>query len=293
MKWTIEDKHDGMLVRDYLVSVRAFSRRMIKTVKFSDGIRINGNSATVRYILHKGDLLEIIFPEEQKESRLQPKEVPLHIVYEDGDVLVLEKQTNIPVMPSPHSNQASIANGLLAYYLKQDENYTAHIVTRLDRNTSGLMLVAKHRYSHSQLSSFQQKGLVKRAYTAFVDGYLKEKKGEIDAPIGRKPGSIIEREVREDGQKAVTFYEVNQEYDGFSSVKILLQTGRTHQIRVHFTWLGSPLLGDDLYGGPMDRIKRQALHCHKLSFYHPFRQKWLHFSSVFPDDMRRILTCEN
>ncbi|QHS21701.1 RluA family pseudouridine synthase [Virgibacillus sp. MSP4-1] len=294
MKWTIEHKHEGMLVRDYLTSVRAFSRRMIKTVKFSDGIKVNGCSVTVRYNLRKGDLLEISFPEEQENSRLEPMEIPLNIVYEDQDVLVLDKQTGIPVMPSPHSNAGSIANGLVAHYQKQGEHYTAHIVTRLDRHTSGLMLVAKHRFSHSQLSFQQQQGNVKRAYTAIVQGFMENKKGEIHAPIGRKEGSIIEREVRSDGQEAITLYEVESEYDpGFSCVNVSLQTGRTHQIRVHFSWRGHPLLGDDLYGGPVNRINRQALHCHKLTFYQPFKQEWLHFTSGYPDDMKQLIPESN
>ncbi|MRG87093.1 RluA family pseudouridine synthase [Salinibacillus xinjiangensis] len=290
MKWTIEKQYDGMLVREYLHSVRAFSRRMVKTVKFEGSIMLNGKPVTVRSTLHKGDELAITFPEERKEDGLTPIEISLDIIFEDEEILVLNKPAGIPVVPSPHFQGGSIASGLISYYQKKNLNYTAHIVTRLDKDTSGLMLVAKHRFSHSQLARLQQQGKVNRSYTALVDGQLEAKKGVIDVPIGRKSTSIIEREVREDGQKAVTHYEVIEELERFSVVHVRLETGRTHQIRVHFASLGHPLLGDDLYGGPMkEGIKRQALHCHELSFYHPFRGETVELVTPVLKDMRLLM----
>nr|WP_174495900.1 RluA family pseudouridine synthase [Salirhabdus euzebyi] len=289
MHWTIEKEQEGMLVRDYLISVRAFSRRMLKVIKVEGAILLNEVPVTVRAKVQVGDKLEITFPEERKGEWLKPEPVPLEIVYEDEDVIVLDKQPGVPVIPSRQHHGGTIANGLIHYYEKNKLTFTVHIVTRLDRDTSGLVLIAKHRFSHSLLSITQKEGNVKRSYTAVVTGKLLEKTSTIDEPIGRKPTSIIEREVREDGQRAVTHYNVEQENEQFSVVKVLLETGRTHQIRVHFSYLGHPLLGDDLYGGSLDRITRQALHCHKLSFLHPFKEEWIHLQSEIPRDIELLI----
>ncbi|WP_102028061.1 RluA family pseudouridine synthase [Salirhabdus sp. Marseille-P4669] len=289
MKWEIDQVHDGFLIRDYLITVRSMSRRMLKAIKTDGLIKLNNHLVTVRETLRTGDVLEILFPEEQKGRELYPKSIPLHIVYEDEDVLVLNKQAGLPVIPSRLLNKESIAHGLLYYYEQQGLPYTVHVVTRLDRNTSGLMLVAKHRFSHSLLSNFQREGEVKRKYTAFIEGRLDQKEGTIEEPIGRKPESIIERMVRPDGKEAITHYGVIQELQDFSVVQVQLQTGRTHQIRVHFSYLGHPLVGDDLYGGSTHKLNRQALHCHELAFYHPFQEKWMTFSSELPPDMQELI----
>jgi 23S rRNA pseudouridine1911/1915/1917 synthase len=289
LEWIIDDQHEGLLVREYLNNVRAFSHRLIKSIKREGTIKVNGEEVTVRKVLHAGDQLVIEFPEEQKGRELTSLPIPLEIVYEDKDVLVLNKQAGIPVVPSRHHEEGSIASGILNHYEHQGLSYTVHIVTRLDKNTSGLMLVAKHRLSHSLLSEQQQVGQVKRAYAAYVTGPVSLIKGTIDQPIGRKVHSIIEREVRPDGKHAVTHYQVKEQYEHFTHVHIRLETGRTHQIRVHFSYIGHPLLGDDLYGGRQDVMKRQALHCRYLSFWHPFQNKWLEFTIDLPQDMTELL----
>src|SRR5699024_9898785 len=159
--------------------------------------------------------------------------------------------------PSYLYPSGTVANGLLAHYDKHHLAYTIHIVTRLDKDTSGLMLIAKHQYSHSLLSQMQKKQEIKRYYKALVSGSIKEDKGGIRLPIRRKEGSIIEREVGAGGQHAVTNYHVLKRYENFTYIKVQLETGRTHQIRVHFQALGHPLIGDSLYGGDMDILTRQ------------------------------------
>ena len=288
MIWTITEKETGMIIRDFLIKQCLFSRRILKAIKQDGCILLNGKKVTVREQLHMGDQLKVIFPEEEKGLELYPKAVPLDIIYEDDAILVINKQRGIPVIPSRHYNKETIAHGLLYYYEEKGLHYTVHVVTRLDRNTSGLMLVAKHRYSHSLLSKLQRDGEVKRAYTAFVEGEMLKKKGTINVPIGRNPQSIVERMVREDGQRAITHYEVVEKYETFSVVKVLLETGRTHQIRVHFSYLGHPLVGDDLYGGSTEKLKRQGLHCDTLSFYHPFSHEWMEFTIDLPEDMREF-----
>lgn len=286
MKWTIKQKHEGFLIRDYLLQVQNFSRRMLKSVKFDGGqICVNDSPKTVRYCLKADDQLAITFPVEERGPFMVPEEIPLDIVYEDEDVVVLNKQPGVAVIPSSVHPIGTIANGLLAHYVKNNIPYTIHTVTRLDRDTSGLMLIAKHRYSHSILSVTQQSGKIKRNYKAVVEGHLSEKEGTINQPIGRKEGSIIERIGTDDGKPAVTHYKVIQETTKHSLVDISLETGRTHQIRVHFSYIGHPLAGDDLYGGTSNLINRQALHCEHISFNHPFSGKEIHFSSSIPDDV--------
>ncbi|MUK90566.1 RluA family pseudouridine synthase [Ornithinibacillus sp. L9] len=291
MKWTITKKCNGMLIREFLKTEHSFSRRIIKAIIYDGGkILVNGTPKTVRYQLNTGDVLTIQFPEEQKGTYMKPEEVPLNIVYEDEAVLVINKQAGIASIPSLHHQSGTIANGVLAHYQQTNVPYTVHVVTRLDRDTSGLLLIAKHRYSHSILSSFQKQGLVKRKYYAVVEGLVEQQAGTIDANIGRKENSIIERAVMEEGQRAITHYSVKNKGSGHSLLDIELETGRTHQIRVHFSHIGHPLAGDDLYGGKLKHIKRQALHCYQLMFLHPTTKKRVTFTSPLPEDMGTIVS---
>ena len=166
---------------------------------------------------------------------------------------------------------------LLGYYKKSGIAATIHIVTRLDRDTSGLVLVAKHRHIHHLLSGQQKQGDVKRKYQAIAEGIILTDEGRIEAPIGRKDTSIMEREVREDGQYACTDYQVLARSESYTFLELQLHTGRTHQIRVHLAYIGHPLAGDDLYGGTRGKISRQALHCCSLSFTHPVTKEKMNF----------------
>ncbi|GIO25774.1 RluA family pseudouridine synthase [Ornithinibacillus bavariensis] len=290
MKWTFE-KENVMILRDFLREEQGFSRRILKSI-ISDGgeILVNGKSATLRYKLKHGDRITVKFPDEKKGNHMLPDDIPIQIVYEDDFVLVLDKPAGMATIPSLHHQTGTIANAVLFHYAKQGLPYTVHVVTRLDRDTSGLLLIAKHRYSHSKLSIGQKQGRVKRKYIAIVEGVPKPTKGVIHANIGRKADSIIERTVREDGQSAITNYEVVKDDGQYALVAIQLETGRTHQIRVHFSYIGYPLAGDDLYGGSLDKINRQALHSCELQFEHPETKEWLAFTSEIPDDMKKILS---
>src|SRR5699024_6209081 len=189
------------------------------------------------------DQLEIYFPPEKKGYYMEAEDLPLDIVYEDPYIIIINKDPGMITIPSPHNPSGTVANGLLFYYEQNDINYTVHVVTRLDRNTSGLLLIAKNRYVHSLFSKSLAKGKVKRQYKAIVEGQLEPKKGTISANIGRKKDSIIERAVIKDGKNAVTHYEVQDQTKEHTLVNIALETGRTHQIRVHFSYIGHPLAG--------------------------------------------------
>jgi 23S rRNA pseudouridine1911/1915/1917 synthase len=221
-----------------------------------------------------------------------PQPLPLSIVYEDDYLLVVNKPPFMSTIPSREHPTGTLANALLYYYDQQQLPTTIHVVTRLDRDTSGLLLVAKHRHVHHLLSELQKRGQIKRRYEAVCHGQLSQDKGTIDAPIGRKSDSIIEREVREDGQRAVTHFQVIKRMQHYTHVSLQLETGRTHQIRVHMSHIGHPLVGDELYGGSREKLSRQALHSKELSFFHPFVQKEYCFQSDLPEDMKRLIEQE-
>lgn len=292
LNWEITREHKNKEIKVFLQE-QGISRRALSAIKFTGGhIRVNGVEQNVRYRLQECDFLELLFPPEQENERLVKEPIPLRITYEDEDLLVVNKPAGMNTIPSRQQPTGSLANAL-AYYYKQIKLASAvHIVTRLDRDTSGLVLIAKHRHAHHLLSQMQKQGEVQRFYEAFADGVLQQPVGIINEPIGRKSDSIIEREVRRDGQPAVTRYKVIQSTSTFTHVQLKLETGRTHQIRVHLSYIGHPLLGDDLYGGKRNLIERQALHCRQIQFTHPISQECLSFQVDLPVDMQIILNSE-
>lgn len=259
LKWTIRKEEDGMLIFDF-VKAKQISKRALTDIKFNGGdILVNSEHVTVRHKVKEGDVLTIIFPKEERGSGLQADKVPFTIVYEDQHCLVINKPPYVPSIPSREHTKGTLANGLIDYYEKHHIASTVHIVNRLDKDTSGLMLVAKHRFAHSLFSTQQKTKQIHRTYKAVVHGVLNLDQGTITAPIGRKKDSIIEREVCEDGQVAVTHYEVIQRLEDKTLVKLILETGRTHQIRVHMSSLGHPLCRDQLYGGNENEIDRKSV----------------------------------
>ncbi|ASK64242.1 RNA pseudouridine synthase [Virgibacillus phasianinus] len=279
-----------MSIYDYLRTVQDFSHRIVKRVKETKGLlKVNGRCQIVRYELTAGDVLEAAFPPETIGPGLVPEDIPLSIVYEDEAVLVIDKPAGVATIPSFNHRSGTIGNAVLGYYQKQQIPYTIHVVTRLDRDTSGLLLIAKHQYSHSLLAKEQQANQVDRTYCAVVEGAISQTKGTIDADIARKEGSIIERVVGEKGKRAVTHYQVEKRSSAYTMVKIKLDTGRTHQIRVHFSHIGHSLAGDDLYGGSTENIDHQALHCMELQFRHPFTKKRMHFNSAPPKKIAGLM----
>ena len=286
-------------IADEHVKVKTFLRKhevskgLLAKIKFRGGdIRVNGQSQNATYLLDIGDQVVIDIPPEEGFETLEAIDYPLDILFEDDHFLILNKPFGVASIPSVnHSN--TIANFIKGYCVKQAyENQQVHIVTRLDRDTSGLMLFAKHGYAHARLDKQLQKKSIEKRYFALVKGAgVIEPEGNIIAPIARDEDSIITRRVAKGGKYAHTEYKVIASYGDILLVDIRLHTGRTHQIRVHFSHIGFPLLGDDLYGGSLEHgIQRQALHCHFLSFYHPFLEEQLEISSPLPDDFKNLIT---
>ncbi|MFD1735340.1 RluA family pseudouridine synthase [Bacillus salitolerans] len=289
LAWSIPNDKNGILVREFLKE-KQISKAALTDIKFRGGfIMVNNEPVTVRHILKEQDILEIGFPKEIPSEDMKAENIPLSIVYEDEVLLVINKPAGMSTIPSREHPTGSLANALLYYYKLNDIASTIHIVNRLDRDTSGLLLVAKHRYIHHLMSSQQKNGDIRRRYEALVHGTMKLDQGVVDAPIGRASHSIIEREVRSDGQRAVTHFNVLQRSIGFSHVSLNLETGRTHQIRVHMAYLGHPLLGDTLYGGERTILERQALHSCELSFFHPTRHVWMKHRVDLPADMKKLV----
>ncbi|MGG1676560.1 RluA family pseudouridine synthase [Neobacillus sp. NRS-1170] len=292
LEWGIDSSNAGMLVKEFL-KMEEISRSALTDIKFNGGnILVNDEEVNVRYKLLEGDILRIIFPPESPSEGLKGEELPLEILFEDDFLLVVNKPAGMNTIPSREHPDGSLANGLVGYYEDKGIQATSHIVTRLDRDTSGIVLIAKHRHVHHLFSLMQRSGKVKRSYEAFAGGSIMKDKGTIIAPIGRKVESIIEREVRDDGQYACTHFQVIERNCSFTHIELQLETGRTHQIRVHLSYIGHPLLGDDLYGGETSVIERQALHCKKIKFIHPFSQKIMYFTAPLPDDMQDILKAD-
>ena len=273
------------------LKARSYSQSLIAHLKRTpDGILKNGLHAGVREPLIKGDVLTIRLLEECSSASILPVVLPLSICYEDEDILVIDKPSGMPIHPSQGNYNNTLANALAFYYLKQDTPFVYRCINRLDRDTSGLLIVAKHQYSAAILGAALWENTIKREYLAVVTGTLTGS-GSIQAPISRLSGSTIERQIDfQNGESAVTHYQALESKNGYTLTSIVLETGRTHQIRVHMKHLGYPLPGDFLYNPDCRHISRQALHSHKLSFFHPITKAPLHFTSELPSDMRFLIS---
>ncbi|WP_338654471.1 RluA family pseudouridine synthase [Lysinibacillus sp. Y5S-8] len=288
----VADK-EGQLLREALQEWR-ISKKALTAIKFEGGLlTVNGVERNVRHVLQEGDCVGVTFPPEERSDGLAIEHGDLTIVFEDDAILVLDKPAHQSTIPSREHPTKSIANLVCGYFEQQGLASTAHIVTRLDRDTSGLLCIAKHAHIHHLTGLAQRSRNISRQYEAIVHGHVEQNFQSIVAPIGRKVTSIIEREVREDGQYAHTDVTVLKRFlldaEPVTHVRLQLHTGRTHQIRVHMAYLGYPLVGDDLYGGSRHLIDRQALHCVSLSMEHPLTGRPLHFTSMLNEDMQRLL----
>ncbi|WP_391208172.1 RluA family pseudouridine synthase [Psychrobacillus sp. L4] len=288
-----EVKEKRLVLRD-AIKEYGISKKALTSIKFEGGkILVNGEEKTVRHMLEIGDVVTIVFPNEKKSEGLIAEQGEFPILFEDDHLLILAKKAGISTIPSREHPQGTIANYVAGYLEESGLTSTVHIVTRLDKDTSGIICIAKHRHAHHLLSEMQKTRAIFRTYEAIVHGHVKEDQQTIDAPIGRKDGSIIERVVSPDGKNAKTTVEVIKRFsiqgENISHVRLKLHTGRTHQIRVHMMSIGHPLIGDDLYGGSRLLINRQALHAKELRFIHPFTNEIVQIQAAFPQDMVAIL----
>ena len=278
LKFIIDEKHDGKQIRKFLYDFGISHSMLIQLKNTENGITVNGEFARTIDAVKAGD--EVILRVENRGKMPAPVKMDVDIVYEDDDIIVFNKPAHIPV----HESRTHIGNALsnfAAYHL--GENGAFRAVYRLDNGTSGLVLVAKNKLVAAMLS-----GNIKKDYYAVVSGIV-ESGGTIDKPIARCDGSKIKRQVDESGENAVTHFEVVSYKGNTTLLKLNLETGRTHQIRVHMAYLGYPLIGDTLYFKESELISRQALHCKDIYFTHPITNEEMHLSCDFPDDMKEII----
>lgn len=270
---------------------KGYSSQCIKELKKQWGsILIDDEPQYMKVALQAGNTLTVHIQEESSSEKIPPVELPLDIIYEDEDLLVINKPADMPIHPSLHNYENSLANALAWYFEKQNKPFVFRCINRLDRDTSGLTIIAKHMLSGGILSSMVAERAIHREYLAIVRGAIIPEIGTIDAPIGRKGDSIIERRIDyEKGERAITHYTLKEYKNGHSLLSIHLETGRTHQIRVHMKHIGFPLIGDHLYNPDMEYMTRQALHSHRLQFTHPITGEPMDFTAPLPEDMLKVL----
>lgn len=285
-------KNDSGLRIEQFLRRRGYSAQNLSQIKRMPlSVIVNGAHYYMRDTLTAGDRLTIHIQETMCSKNIPPSQIALNIVYEDEDIIVINKPAGMPIHPSMNNYTNSLANGLAWYYESQKKPFIFRCCNRLDRDTSGLTVVAKHLVSGSILSDMTKQRKIHREYLAIVKGEVTPSSGTINAPLSRKPGTIIERCVNfEHGETAVTHYHVTDMKNGHSLVSLRLETGRTHQIRIHMKHLGFPLIGDYLYNPDMQYITRQALHSHRLAFPHPVTGKLMEFTAPLPEDMAAVLS---
>lgn len=290
-EYTISPTDAPCTVGEFLKQ-KGYSRQIIIHLKKTEhGILRNGVWAYVRTQLFPGDSLKITLVEEGSSENILPVPIKPEIVYEDEDFVVVNKPFDMPVHPSIHNYDNTLANAMAYYYQQQGETFIFRCINRLDRDTTGLLILAKNALSASLLSTAMKKRQIHRTYQAVVSRIPMPLAGTIDAPIARKKASAIERCVDfEKGERAVTHYKVLKTKGSLALVELSLETGRTHQIRVHMDYIGCPLLGDYLYHPDFSQINRVALHSYTLSFSHPITQKPMEFHMPLPKDMAGLFS---
>ena len=288
--YIIDEDSAGLRVEQFLRRKRYSGQNLSEIKRMPKSILVNGVHYYMRQELSNGDHLQVRICETKNSEKIPPTNLPLDIIYEDEDILVLNKPAGMPIHPSLNNYTNSMANALAYYFQSQGKPFIFRCCNRLDRDTSGLTIVSKHLVSGSILSDMTKYREVHREYLAITRGSVTPSEGTIQAPLGRKEGTIIERTVDwEHGEDAVTHYKVVKEANGHSLVSLRLETGRTHQIRIHMKYLGYPLIGDYLYNPDMEYMTRQALHSHHMEFTHPITGEHMSFTAPLPEDMARVM----
>lgn len=265
------------------------SNRLLHKVISNHLVYLNNIIVDTRSSITIGDYIKVDLDYEEESDNIVPVEINLNIIYEDEWLLVFDKPAGIAVHPSILHFDDSLSNGVKFYFNKIGLKKKIRPVNRLDLNTSGLIIFAKNEYIQECLIKQMNNNSFQKEYLAIIYGTLENKIGSINLPIDRKPNSIIERCVCDNGQPSKTNYTVINEFNNMSLIKCNLMTGRTHQIRVHFSSIGHPLIGDSLYGSKSNIINRQALHSYHISFMHPIFHKIIDFYSNMPDDMNFLV----
>jgi 23S rRNA pseudouridine1911/1915/1917 synthase len=299
LTYTVKVDVKEVKLRDYLKYTEDLSSRFLKSSGISGKISVNGKVAKLNHRISTSDKIEIDMKKNEHQN-IEPEKMDLDVIYDDVDLIIINKEPGIVVHPTKGYPFGTLANGVSYYFKERNEKCIVRLVSRLDMDTSGLIIIAKNQFSHMALARDMQSihkqandmegKTFEKSYMLIVHGNMKDKSGTIDLPIGKPDPESINREVFEGGQRSITHYEVIESYKNGDLVKATLETGRTHQIRIHFSHLGHPIYGDSLYGASEESyIDRQALHAYKLILPHPRTGEELILQSELPDDMKKLI----
>ncbi len=288
LSYTVADANNTLF--EILKQKLYMSDRLLLKLRKNNKIFVNGVSTYTNIIVNPNDVIDIYIDFEEDNSNIVPTKMKLDILFEDDSLLILNKPTDISIHPSMQHYTNTLSNGVRAYFDEIGLKKKIRPVNRLDKDTSGIVIFAKNEYIQESLIKQMKLNIFEKEYIAVVEGNFSEESGTINAPIARKSNSIIEREVNfNGGDSAITHYTVLNQNNGFSLLKVKLETGRTHQIRVHMAYIGHPIVSDTLYGTFSPFINRQALHAYRISFIHPITQKRLVFTAKLPEDFDRLI----
>ncbi len=287
LEYRISGRDEGKTIKEYLTQIGYSGQNIVELKKIPQSILLNGVWEYVNCRIKENDELRIHIREEESSEKILPIDLPFPVLYEDEDIVVVNKPADMPIHPSLNNYENTLGNAAAYYFMQQGKSFIFRCINRLDRDTTGLTILAKHMVSCSILQSDMMERKISREYLAIVEGEFENAEGTIDAPIGRKEGSTIERMIDfENGERAVTHYRVLEQKENIALLVLKLETGRTHQIRVHMASIGHPLIGDFLYNPGNKGMTRQALHAWKLSFTHPITKRKLELEAPIPDDMK-------
>lgn len=288
LSYTVKQNDSYINVLDVLKNEFLLSARLITKLKQSNNIFFNEEITYTKKLVCANDVVSVLIDFVEDNSNIVATNIPLDIIYEDEYLLAINKPANMPVHPSMLHYEETLSNAVKYYFDTLNLKRKIRIVNRLDKDTSGIVIFAKNEYIQECLIKQMKTKELKKEYLAIVTGYLQKKSDTLCYPISRKEGSIIERTVNPNGDIAITHYNILKEQNNLSLVHVFLETGRTHQIRVHFSHINHPILGDTLYGTPSPLINRQALHSYKITLLHPISKQILTLEAPIPNDMKFI-----
>lgn len=284
--YTIQENDKS--VKEILLGELNFSRRLCVKLEESGKILLNEKPAKLKKRVYIDDILTVYF-EDEKEDEYDPVEMPLKILYEDESMLIVDKPPFMVVHPTKSHFYDTLANGVRFYFDSHNIRSKIRLVNRLDMNTSGIVIIAKNSFIHNELSKQMKENTVEKYYYAIAEGTIIQDKGTIDAPITRLNDDDIMRTVDPSGKESITHYEVIDRFDDMTLLRLKLETGRTHQIRVHLKHIRHPIIGDSLYNRESSLINRQALHCSEMSFTHPITKKRINIKAELPEDFKKLI----